>query len=252
MATHSSIPAWRISWTEEPGGDSPSGRKGSDMTEWLTFSLFTFNSDWMTTDLKHLKLNSLTYLRSWCILSSLGSHLILIKRSYDGDSLRRKAGPSSRISVKTICFVNLMWTLQMCGGAEATSFYRLAISWVNMAPLPWPSKETLQRKKPRSSSDGGNSEVALALNSEGLGVNTNWFDLTVCEHLCGGRGWDSLSLYMCCWWSSFKLYFKWKGLWNSTIWESFPQMGLSKWTYVFIDSDHVFSEDHILNKRSQG
>ena len=179
-------------------GNSPWGHKGSDMTEWLTFSLFTFNSDWMTTNLRHLKLlNSITYLRSWCILRSPGSHLILIKYSYDGDSLRRKAGPSSRISVKTICFVNLMWTLQMCDGAEATSFYRLAISWVNMAPLPWPSKETLQRKKPRSSLDGGNSEVALALNSEGLGVNTNWVDLTVCEHLCGGGEGGSLSLSIC-------------------------------------------------------
>ena len=27
MATHSSILAWRISWTEEPAGYSPQGRK---------------------------------------------------------------------------------------------------------------------------------------------------------------------------------------------------------------------------------
>ena len=34
MATHSSIPAWKISWTEEPGGlYSPWGRKESDTTE---------------------------------------------------------------------------------------------------------------------------------------------------------------------------------------------------------------------------
>ena len=32
MATHSGIPAWRIPWTEEPGG-LPWGRKESDMTE---------------------------------------------------------------------------------------------------------------------------------------------------------------------------------------------------------------------------
>ena len=32
MATHSSILAWRISWTEEPGGLVRS-RKESDMTE---------------------------------------------------------------------------------------------------------------------------------------------------------------------------------------------------------------------------
>ena len=33
MATHSSILAWRIPWTEESGGLSPWGYKKSDMTE---------------------------------------------------------------------------------------------------------------------------------------------------------------------------------------------------------------------------
>ena len=37
MATHSSILAWRIPWTEEPGGLQSAGRKESDMTEWLHF-----------------------------------------------------------------------------------------------------------------------------------------------------------------------------------------------------------------------
>ena len=32
-ATHSSILAWRIPWTEEPGGVQSMGRKGSDTTE---------------------------------------------------------------------------------------------------------------------------------------------------------------------------------------------------------------------------
>ena len=38
MATHSSILAWRISWTEEPGlvGYSPWGHKELDMTEQLS------------------------------------------------------------------------------------------------------------------------------------------------------------------------------------------------------------------------
>ena len=35
MATHSSVPAWGVPWTEEPGGCSPRGRKESDTTEWL-------------------------------------------------------------------------------------------------------------------------------------------------------------------------------------------------------------------------
>ena len=36
MAIHSSILAWRLPWTEEPGGYSPWGRKKSDTTEQLT------------------------------------------------------------------------------------------------------------------------------------------------------------------------------------------------------------------------
>ena len=39
MAAHSSILAWRILWTEEPGGYSPQGHKESDTTEQLTHSL---------------------------------------------------------------------------------------------------------------------------------------------------------------------------------------------------------------------
>ena len=36
MASHSSILAWRIPWTEEPGGYSLWSRKESDTTEWLS------------------------------------------------------------------------------------------------------------------------------------------------------------------------------------------------------------------------
>ena len=36
MATHSKIPAWRISWTEKPGGPQPQGHKESDTTEQLS------------------------------------------------------------------------------------------------------------------------------------------------------------------------------------------------------------------------
>ena len=35
MATHSSILAWRIPWTEEPGGLQSTGRQESDTTERL-------------------------------------------------------------------------------------------------------------------------------------------------------------------------------------------------------------------------
>ena len=33
MATHSSIRAWKIPWTEEPGGLQPRGRRESDTPE---------------------------------------------------------------------------------------------------------------------------------------------------------------------------------------------------------------------------
>ena len=35
MATHSSILAWRVPWTEEPGGLQSVGSQESDMTEQL-------------------------------------------------------------------------------------------------------------------------------------------------------------------------------------------------------------------------
>ena len=41
MATHSSVLAWRVPWTEEPGGYSPWGCKELDTTEatWHTSTL---------------------------------------------------------------------------------------------------------------------------------------------------------------------------------------------------------------------
>ena len=42
MATHSSILAWRISWTKEPGKPSPWGHKELDMTEWLSMHLLAY------------------------------------------------------------------------------------------------------------------------------------------------------------------------------------------------------------------
>ena len=40
MATHSSILAWEIPWTEEPVGYSPRGHEESDMTEWLSMRVY--------------------------------------------------------------------------------------------------------------------------------------------------------------------------------------------------------------------
>ena len=40
MATHSSILAWRIPWTEEPGGLQSMGLQELNKTEWLSLSLY--------------------------------------------------------------------------------------------------------------------------------------------------------------------------------------------------------------------
>ena len=40
MAIHSSILAWRISWTEEPGGLQSMGSQRVDATEQLTLHFF--------------------------------------------------------------------------------------------------------------------------------------------------------------------------------------------------------------------
>ena len=42
MATHSSILAWRIPWTEDPAGYSPWGREESDKTEQLSPACILF------------------------------------------------------------------------------------------------------------------------------------------------------------------------------------------------------------------
>ena len=52
MATHSSILAWRIPWTEKSGGLQLTGLRRSDTTEWLTHSLDCW--DWC-----HLSMTSI-------------------------------------------------------------------------------------------------------------------------------------------------------------------------------------------------
>ena len=56
MATHSSILAWRIPWTEEPGGYNPWGPKELDMAEQLTFSKLSYK---LTTTLLFLQFTGL-------------------------------------------------------------------------------------------------------------------------------------------------------------------------------------------------
>ena len=47
MTAHSSILAWRITWTEDPAGYSPWGRKELDTTEQLKLLLFIPTENWL-------------------------------------------------------------------------------------------------------------------------------------------------------------------------------------------------------------
>ena len=59
MATHPSILAWRIPWTEEAGGLQSMGSQESDTTEWLSHSLHPciaggFFTSWVTRETQHI------------------------------------------------------------------------------------------------------------------------------------------------------------------------------------------------------
>ena len=56
MAVHSSILAWRISWTEEPGGLQSMGLQELDMTEQLTFTFIIYNTPFPLDTLLNLSL----------------------------------------------------------------------------------------------------------------------------------------------------------------------------------------------------
>ena len=58
IATHSSILAWRIPWTEEPGGLQSIGSQKSDMTEVTQQARMQLNYGLNISKLKKLKLLS--------------------------------------------------------------------------------------------------------------------------------------------------------------------------------------------------
>ena len=59
MATHSSILAWRIPWTEEPS--SPQGRKESDTTERLHSLTHSAQCSWLSDALVGICMRSISW-----------------------------------------------------------------------------------------------------------------------------------------------------------------------------------------------
>ena len=59
MATHSSTLAWRIPWTEEPGGLQSTGFKESDMTEQLSTAQQREHTEFLPHNALHLACDNL-------------------------------------------------------------------------------------------------------------------------------------------------------------------------------------------------
>ena len=90
-AAHSSILAWEIPWTEEPGRLQARGRKDSDPTEWLTFSLFTggvqeafgpgwFPCSWAETCLLWLMVQTITPHLVWAPAAAVSNPLVVLSQ----------------------------------------------------------------------------------------------------------------------------------------------------------------------------
>ena len=91
MATHSNILAWRIPWTEEPGGLQPMSRKESNMTERLTlcctihsllFSSMSFDKCIQPCGNHHCDIEQFHHFPQFFVLFvvNLSSHSVLSKR----------------------------------------------------------------------------------------------------------------------------------------------------------------------------
>ena len=68
MATHSSILAWGIPWTEEPGGLQPMGLRESDTPERLNTTTFSLQGHTDTRGTKGNGRSKMTSVGRWCDL----------------------------------------------------------------------------------------------------------------------------------------------------------------------------------------
>ena len=78
MATHFSILAWEIPWTEEPGGLQSWGHKELDTTEQLTLSLSVHRSEYEIFALVFLTEILVTVLTSVSCDKTLGAFRALV------------------------------------------------------------------------------------------------------------------------------------------------------------------------------
>ena len=140
MSAHSSILAWRISWTEEPG--SPWGLKESDLTEWLTQQTYIKNAssslaEWACLDFGatllglltlsyHLQQHALNELSDLCLPQSStlnsrnGSIYYILQDHYKWIYIKllKEVWQTVRIQLNVLIFIFIVFNIDHCTPKE--------------------------------------------------------------------------------------------------------------------------------------
>ena len=132
MATHSSILAWEIPWTEEPNRLQSWDCKESNMTEQVALSLFTFTSCWQTWCVPPLK-------QDWSPLrGGTGAQLDVTRGAFTGacghaphSLLCISVSPSSLLP---FCGIALTWA--SCGSVNPSPGSLWEMNKTHYPPLP--------------------------------------------------------------------------------------------------------------------
>ena len=82
MATHSSILAWKILWTEEPDGPQSLGSQKSDMSDQLSFLLESFHQSSHREHQYQMSFGFDHYCNAVLAAVTLPRHCLVMKYSY--------------------------------------------------------------------------------------------------------------------------------------------------------------------------
>ena len=107
MATHSCILAWRIPWTEDPGGiHSPWDHKGLDTTEWLTFTFIVNTGPISATSYRSHKLCLFYWLINFLkafLVQRLAPPPLQLSNSFSSVSQRLATPPANERFCSSLC-----------------------------------------------------------------------------------------------------------------------------------------------------
>ena len=127
MATHSSILAWRIPWTEKSGEYSPLGHKGLGMTEQLTLSVLHISTQ--ENFLIVLQITTFTQFTFWSKTTLPISHVLFTFRTHSLLSHPQEVISFILFNTEIFSFLN----------SHKPHLYHLVLS--TETPVLWPPHE---------------------------------------------------------------------------------------------------------------